>query len=81
MARFLTTLLVFGLVASLAQADDKLPSPADPVAKALDSLMQEFTAAQNKFADQVRASQEAAKERGLPPKPVRFEDRDRKSVV
>jgi thiol-disulfide isomerase/thioredoxin len=74
MARFLTTLLVFGLVAALARADDKPPSPADPVAKALDSLMQEFTAAQNKFADQVRASQEAAKERGLPPKPVLFED-------
>jgi thiol-disulfide isomerase/thioredoxin len=74
MAQLLRSLLVFGLVVSLANADDKPPSSADPAAKALNSLVQEFTAAQNKFSEQLKVSQEAAKKSGSPAKPVRFED-------
>ena len=41
---------------------------------ALESLGQEFTAAQKKFIEQVKASQEAAKKSGSPPRPVSFDD-------
>jgi thiol-disulfide isomerase/thioredoxin len=74
MARLLASLLVIGLGAPLASADDKTPAPADAAAKALDSLMQEFSAAQNKFSEQIKIAQEAAQKRGLSPKPVRFEE-------
>jgi thiol-disulfide isomerase/thioredoxin len=74
MARILTSLMILGLGTSLAGADDKPKTPADPSAKAFESLVQEFTAAQKKFLEQVNASAEAAKQKGSPARPVQYED-------
>ena len=56
------------------RADDKPAATADPGAKALSRSRKEFVAAQTKFVEQVKASAEAAKKSGSPPKPVAFED-------
>jgi thiol-disulfide isomerase/thioredoxin len=74
MGRILTSLMLLGLSVPLAGADDKPKTPADPGAKALESLVQEFTAAQKKFLEQANASAEAAKKKGSPARPVQFED-------
>jgi thiol-disulfide isomerase/thioredoxin len=74
MQRFMMSLLVFGLGVPLARADDKPVPKAGPAARALESLGQEFNAAQQKFIEQVKASQEAAKKSGSPAKPVSFDD-------
>jgi thiol-disulfide isomerase/thioredoxin len=74
MARILTSLMILGLGIPLAGADDKPKTPSDPGAKAFESLVQEFAAAQKKFLDQVNASAEAAKQKGSPPRPVQYED-------
>jgi thiol-disulfide isomerase/thioredoxin len=74
MRRFLISLLVFGLGLPLLRAEDKPAAATDPGARALESLVQEFGAAKTKFIEQVKASAEAAKKSGSPPRPVSFED-------
>ena len=74
MQRFLMVLMVLGLSAPLVRADDKPATKAGPAAAALESLGQEFTAAQTKFMEQVKASQEAAKRSGSQPRPVSFDE-------
>ncbi len=74
MPRSLTSLLVFALCTSFVSADDKPAAPPDPATKALQSLVQEFNVAQNKFVERVKAAEETAKKSGSPAKPTRFED-------
>ena len=74
MHRFLMVIMILGLGVSLVRADDKAAKKPGPAAAALESLGQEFTTAQNKFREQVEASQEAAKRSGSPPRPVSFDD-------
>ena len=74
MRRFFLSLIVLGLGLPLVLADDQPAKKRDPAGLALDSLGQEFTAAQGKFMEQVKASQEAAKKSGSPAKPVSFDD-------
>jgi thiol-disulfide isomerase/thioredoxin len=74
MRRFLMSLLVLALGLPLLRADDKPVAAIDPGAKALESLIQEFGVAKTKFIEQVKASAEAARRAGSPPRPVRFED-------
>ena len=64
MRRLLMSLLVLGLGVPMGRADDKPAAKADPAAKALESLAQEFVTAQQKFVEQVKASAEAAKKSG-----------------
>jgi thiol-disulfide isomerase/thioredoxin len=72
MHRSMTCLVILSLGVSLARADDKPAAKTD--AAALESLTKEFVAAQPQFVAKVKASAEAAKKNGSPPKPVGFDD-------
>jgi thiol-disulfide isomerase/thioredoxin len=74
MQRVLMVTMILGLGIALVRADDKPATKAGPAVAALESLGQEFTVAQNKFREQVEASQEAAKRSGSPARPVSFDD-------
>lgn len=74
MLRIVLGLMVVALALPLAWADDKPNAPADSGAKDFEKLKEEFAAAQHQFNEQAKASAEAAKKRGSPPRPIPFED-------
>jgi thiol-disulfide isomerase/thioredoxin len=74
MRRLFMSLVVLGLGVPIARADDTPKPKTDGATAALESLTQEFIAAQNKFVEQVNARAAVAKKSGSPAKPVTFED-------
>ncbi len=77
MRRLLMALLVAAMPALLTTAraaDGPQAKPDDPAAASMQALMQEYVTAQTQFVEQVKASAEAAKKNGVPPKPVSMDD-------